>query len=75
MFGRMEPFSGRAEDFECYVERLEQFMLANGLDKIALAADGANQDAVNVRDGKRRAVFLSANWWTNLQFASKFVVP
>ena len=58
-FGKIEPFSGKAEELDCYLERLEQYLLANDLDKIVLLDDNSNQQAATTREAKRRAVFLS----------------
>jgi transposase InsO family protein len=58
-FGKIEEFSGRGEDFELYIERLEQYLLANDLDEIPLATDDANLEEVTARKSKRRAVLLS----------------
>ena len=58
-FGHIEPFSGVREDFELYIERLEQYLVANDLDAIALSEDESNQSDVNSRDAKRRAILLS----------------
>ena len=49
-FGHIEPFSGVREDFELYIERLEQYLVANDLDAIALSEDESNQSDVNSRD-------------------------
>ena len=59
VLGKIEVFSGKAEDLECYIERLEQFLCANDLEKIVLVDDGNNREAVNTRTEKHRAVFLS----------------
>ena len=43
-FGHIEPFSGVREDFELYIERLEQYLVANDLVAIALSEDESNQN-------------------------------
>ena len=58
-FSHIEPFSGVREDFELYIERLEQYLVANDLDAIALSEDESNQSDVNSRDAKRHAILLS----------------
>ena len=58
-FGRIEPFSGKEEEFEIYIERVTIYFDANDLDKITLNADNSNADAVNKRNNKRRAILLS----------------
>ena len=56
--GDLEKFTGR-EDFELYVERLEQFMIAHDFEKLTLLDDDSNGAEVTSRDTKRRAVFIS----------------
>jgi transposase InsO family protein len=58
-FGKIEPFSGKAEDLDCYLERLELYLFANDLGNLDLRDDNSNQAAVIARENKRRAVFLS----------------
>ena len=55
-FGHIEPFSGVREHFELYIERLEQYLVANDLD--ALSENQSIHTAVDSRDAKRRAIFL-----------------
>ena len=50
-FGHIEPFPGVCEDFELYIERLEQNLVTNDLDAIALSEDQSNQ--TDSRDAKR----------------------
>ena len=57
--GQIEAFSGNADDFECYMERLEQYLLANDLELLKLAADKSNEALYMSRIDKRRAVFIS----------------
>ena len=56
--GELEKFTG-GEDFELYEERLEQHFIANDLEELTLNADGSNREAVELRNKKRRAVFIS----------------
>ena len=49
-FGHIEPFSGVREDFELYIERLEQYLVANDLDAIELSENQSNQTAIDSRD-------------------------
>lgn len=59
-FGKIESFSGRNDDWELYVERLEIYFTANDLAEIPLAQDGSNAGLVQKRAEKRRAILLSA---------------
>ena len=56
-FGSIEAFNGRKEDWEMYIERIEQFFLANDLEEITLTAQ--NAATVQKRESKRKAVLLS----------------
>ena len=58
-YGRIEAFSGKGDDFEVYMERLEVYLLANDLGEIQLATNGSNADRVQQRNDKRRAILLS----------------
>ena len=56
MIGQLEEFSGK--DWDVYVERLEEFMIANDLQEIQ--AGNNNAQEVTQRNNKRRAILLSA---------------
>ena len=56
-FGHIKPFS--VGNFELHIERLEQYLVANDLDAIALSEDQSNQDAVDSKDAIRHAILLS----------------
>ena len=57
-FGKIEPFSGRSEDFECYWERVQQYFMANDLEQIKLKDDNSNTDEVQ-QCNKHMAIFRS----------------
>ena len=56
--GKLENFDGK--DWEQYTERLEQYLIANDLEEIALAEDQSNEAEVTKRSEKRKAILLSA---------------
>jgi len=56
-FGSIEAFNGKSEDWEQYMERIEQFFLANDLGEIQ-PADG-NEAVRRKRQDKRKAILLS----------------
>ena len=56
-YGFLEKFSGRGEDFDTYLERLEFYFTANDLSVIAPNGDNAN--AVAARTEKRKSILLS----------------
>ena len=55
--GVIEKFSGRGEDFEAYIERLEFYFTANDLREITVT--DTNQAAVLERKEKRKSILLS----------------
>ena len=52
--GTIEQFTG--QDLDLYAERLEEYLIANKVDTIALKEDGSNKTEVENRDKRRRAV-------------------
>ena len=58
-YGSIEAFTGKSEDFDVYVERLEQYLEANDLGELKLKPDGSNKTEVDTRNIKRRAILLS----------------
>ena len=58
-YGKLEEFGGRAAEFDSYVERMEQYFIANDLETLTLADDRSNEAHVKARNIKRRAIFLS----------------
>ena len=58
-FGKIEQFSGQNDEWEVYIERLEQYLEANDLAPIIAAEDNSNAAAVESRSNKRRAILLS----------------
>ena len=69
-FGHIAPSSRVHGDFELYVQCLEQFVVANDLDAIALFEDQSNQTAIDSRDAKCCAILL-----TNLFIVAQYHVP
>ncbi|KXJ06273.1 hypothetical protein AC249_AIPGENE3586, partial [Exaiptasia diaphana] len=58
-YSKIESFTGKKDNWELYVERLEIYFAANDLDEIPPAEDGSNANAVKRRADKRRAILLS----------------
>ena len=56
-YGSIEKFSGRGEEFEVYVERLQHYFTANDLQVITPTQD--NAALVAARHEKRKAILLS----------------
>ena len=56
-YSNIETFNGKREDFVQYIERVEQFFLANDLEVIEPKDD--NGAAVTKRNNKRKAILLS----------------
>lgn len=56
-YGNIEKFSGRGEDFEMYLERLDFYFTANDLAEITPTGD--NAAAVTTRLEKRKSILLS----------------
>ena len=56
-YGFIEKFSGKGEDFDTYLERLDFYFKANDLGEIVLTS--SNADTVNARREKRKSILLS----------------
>lgn len=56
-YGFIEKFSGRGEEFETYMERLEFYFTANDLSEITPTADNVN--TATARQEKRKSILLS----------------
>jgi len=56
-YGSIEPFNGKKDEWEQYIERIEQFFLANELGEIVPTDN--NAAAVTKRQEKRKAILLS----------------
>ena len=52
-YGKLEEFGGRAAEFDSYVERMEQYFIANDLETLTLADDRSNEAHVKARNIKR----------------------
>ena len=56
-YGFIEKFSGKGEDFDTYLERLDFYFKANDLGEIVQTS--SNADTVNARREKRKSILLS----------------
>ena len=73
-FGRIEEFSGKAEDLEVYLERLEEYLLANDLVGITVVMND-NRAAAKERNDKRRAILLSVIGQSTYTVLRNLVLP